>query len=79
MAKMSKIVPFRENFENLQALLARMAEDEEAVGFCGCLFKKENAEDPGTLVPVTFGVNRTHVALTAAILQRECLAPEGER
>lgn len=68
---MAKIEPLRPHFENMRALLARIAEDEDAVGFVGCILRKN-----GTLVPVSFDVTRDQMSFAAAIWLRDCLDVE---
>lgn len=65
---MAKIEPFRRQFDNMQALLARIAEDEDAVGFVGCIRRKN-----GMMVPVNFDVTREQMAFAAAMWLHNCL------
>lgn len=67
----NKIEPFKPHFENMQALLARIAEDEDAVGFVGCILRKN-----GSLVPVSFDVTRDQMSFAAAMWLRNCLEIE---
>jgi hypothetical protein len=50
MADSKKIVPLRNHFENMQAFLARIAEDTDAVGFVGMVILKEGRG----MTPVSF-------------------------
>lgn len=70
--KPPKIVPIRQNFENMQALLARIAEDDEANGFIGVVLRKDGDE----MVVVTFDATRAEVALAALMLQQNALEEE---
>jgi hypothetical protein len=68
---MAKIESLKPRFENMQALLARIAEDEEAEGFIGCVLRKD-----GTMVPVSFEATRDQMAFAAAIWLRDCVEAE---
>ena len=65
---MAKIEPLREHFENMHALLARMGEDEDAVGFVGCIMMRD-----GTMEPINFNVTREQMSMAAAVWLRNCL------
>lgn len=67
----NKIEPFRPQFENMQALLARIAEDEDAVGFVACILRAN-----GSLVPVNFNVTRDQMSFAAAMWLHNCLEEE---
>ena len=62
---MSKIVPIRENYENVHALLAAIGDEPGLTGFAGAILL-----DDGTMIPVTHGLVRTDLALVGAVLQR---------
>lgn len=64
-----KIVPLRESFENMQALLARIAEDPDATGFAGCVLRKGGDE----MVVVTFDASRADIAFAALMLQQNAM------
>lgn len=68
---MGKIEPLRPHFENMHALLARIGEDEEVVGFVGGLVMRE-----GTMEPVNFNVTREQMSMAAAMWLRNCLAED---
>lgn len=63
-----KIEPLRDSFENMQALLARIAEDPDAVGFAGVVFRK-----PDSAVTISFNCSRAEVTFAAAMLQADAL------
>lgn len=65
---MGKIEPFRPHFENLQAMLARIAEDDQAVGFVGCVMKKD-----GTMTPIHYEATREQMAMAGAMMLHNCL------
>lgn len=67
--KAPKIVPIRESFENMQALLARIAEDDDATGFVGVVLRKSGDE----MVVVTFDAIRAEIAFAALMLQQNAL------
>lgn len=64
----NKIEPFRGHFENFRALLARIAEDDEAIGMVGCIKYKD-----GSMKPVSFDATLGEMALASAIWGRKCL------
>ena len=68
---MPKITALRDGFENMQAFLAHIAEDDGAVGFVGAVMRGD-----GTMVPVHFMATREQMAFAAALLLRQC--QEGE-
>lgn len=65
---MNKIEPIRLAFENMQALLARIAEDEDVIGFAGVIFRKND-----TAHVVTFDCTRKDVAFASVMLQANSL------
>lgn len=69
---MAKIEPFKPHFENMRALLARIAEDEEAIGFIGCVIRKD-----GNIIPVSFEATREQMSYAAAFWLKECVS-EGD-
>lgn len=65
---MNKIEPLKPRFENMKALLARIAEDDEAIGFVGCVLRAD-----GSMVPVSFEIDRAQMAFAAAMFLRDCV------
>lgn len=61
-----KIVPLREDFESLDAILASIAEDPEAVGFAAVVKKSD-----GTMHPVTFGITVAEMSHAGAVFLGE--------
>ena len=72
---MSKIAAINGRFENMKAFLAHIAEDEGAIGFVGCVIRKDEASE-SILVPVNFEATRQQMAFAAAMWLQRCL--EGE-
>lgn len=68
---MATIEPLRGAFENMQAMLARIAEDEDAVGFVGCVLHKD-----GTMQPIHFCATREHYAFAASLWLKLAVADE---
>lgn len=68
---MGKVTPLRDGFENMQAFLAHIAEDDGLSGFVGAVMRKD-----GTMVPVHFKATREQMAFAAALLLQQC--QEGE-
>lgn len=68
---MAKIEPLRPHFENMQALLARIAEDDQAIGFIGCIIKKD-----GTMQGVHFGGSRQQMAFASALWLAHCVGDD---
>lgn len=68
MNAVGKIVAINGRFENIKAFLHHIAENEEAVGFVGCVWLKNG--DP---VPVEFEITRQQMALAAAMWLQECV------
>lgn len=67
---MSKIEPLKGHFENMQALLARIAEDEKATAFAGVVFTNNDSAHL-----VTFNCSRRDVAFAGTMLQANSLEP----
>lgn len=63
-----KIEPFRGHFENFQAMLARIAEDSEAVGMAACIKYKD-----GSMKPVNFEVTYAEIALAGAVMLQKAI------
>lgn len=59
---MATIEPLRGAFENMRAMLAHIAEDDNAVGFVGCVLRKD-----GTMQPIHFCATREHHAFAGAL------------
>ena len=59
----SKVLPLRDDFENLRALLAHMMETEDAVGFAGVLILSD-----GTMEPVMHGCDKGRLAYVANVI-----------
>lgn len=64
-----KIVPIGDEFENMQAFLAHIAEDESATGFVGVVLRG----DGETLAVATFNTTPAEIALAAIMLQEHVL------
>lgn len=67
----NKIVPLRGHYENFHALLARIAEDDEAIGMAAVLKYRD-----GSVKDVTFDVTCAEIAFASVMLARTAL--EGE-
>lgn len=67
---MAKIEPLKGSFENMRALLARIAEDEDAIGFAGVVFRR-----PDSAVVVTFNCDRKEVAFASVMLSSTSMEP----
>ena len=67
-------MPIGNSFQNMQALLARIAEDPEATGFAGVVLRKAGDE----MVVTTFNCTRAEVAFAAAMLTQNALEGEGD-
>jgi hypothetical protein len=65
-----KIVPLRGHFENMQALLARIAEDTDAIGFVGMVILKEGRG----MKLVNFNVSCAEMAYAGAALSYDAIA-----
>lgn len=66
-----KIAPLRDRFENMQAFLAHIAEDDDATAFVGCVMRKD-----GSMVPVHFNATREQMSFAAAMWLRQCQEDE---
>lgn len=66
---MAKVVPISGAFQSMHALLARIAEDENAIGFVGCVLLAD-----GQMRPISFNCQRKDMAFASVILQTECVA-----
>lgn len=62
-------MPFRDHFESLPALLARIAEDPTATGFAGVVLRNDGDD----MVLTTFNVTRSEVAMAALMLQANAM------
>lgn len=65
MSTTPKIVSLRDEFESMEAILASIAEDEDAVGFAAVVVRRN-----GHWLPVTFGVSRGDLAFAGAAFMR---------
>jgi len=65
------IVPLKPNFENMRAMLAHIAEDDNAVGFVGCVLHGD-----GTMQPVHFGATREQHSFAAALWLNLSITPD---
>jgi hypothetical protein len=68
---MPKIHPLRENFEDVRALLAHMAELDDIVGFVGVVVTAD-----GAMSPVAYGVDRGLFAFAANVLDEAAMFRE---
>lgn len=65
-------MPFRDHFESLPALLARIAEDKDACGFAGVVLRNDGDE----MVVTTFNASRAEIAMASLMLQANAMAEE---
>lgn len=68
---MTKILPFRREFQDVRALLAHMQEMSDIVGFVGVVVLADDV-----MAPVGFGVDRGDYAFAANILDEESMRRE---
>lgn len=59
---MATIEPLRGAFDSMKAMLARIAEDDDAIGFVGCVLHSD-----GTMQPIHFGATREQHSFAAAL------------
>jgi len=64
---MSKIAPFNGRFHDVKSILAAIAEDDGATGFCGCVLTKNEDGEP-ILKTVSIGINRNDMALASLMI-----------
>ena len=68
---MATIEPLRGAFDNMKAMLARIAEDDATIGFVGCILRSD-----GTMQPIHFGATREQHSFAAALWLNLSVTPD---
>lgn len=68
-----KIISIKGKFENMKAFLAHIAEDEHAVGFVGCVLRKDPEDGGIVTIPVHHEATLEQTAFAAALLLKRCV------
>lgn len=72
MNKQAKVVPLKAHFENMQAMLAHIAEDKSAIGFVGCVIWSDES-GARNMREVCFRATVAETAYASVVLARSAL------